>query len=533
MSRVATALPRSTKQIITIVVDFLSLFFAVWGAYCLRLGYWYEPSAEQFALFLLAPVIAAPIFVINGLYRSVIRYVGEQALLAIVKSMGIATLLWTGVAFMTEMRGLEGVPRSVPLLYFMLATGFVAATRFGARWLLWLPLRKRFSNEQILIYGAVKREAPIPASKLDVIVTVEGPSTPLIIRKKDRVAGIWINRERVRIDAAPSFYAVATTGPLSTILSETDNLRHRITIPRAVRAVADPATSYTARLIGEGRKRLAQKVGEEGLEKGIRVKTSSYTRHHVNSTMPRAKLSGTYPNSILANLEVTRMGYDEALLLDNQGFVAEGAGENVFIVKNGKLYTLRGKCFGSYGCPSRVYGSTVAAPIWAKLGVEPVPLNELLERSDAVSLQVVYASRFRGWINERLLNHCKPGQLWVGVSRSSLFDPEALALALTDGRIDACLLDGANPAFAAEGTPLYNVPNLHLTPRLGSHTREAKLRASWYVAHRIHETLSPMVAQAEARVSDFSVLDSLDYQEQSDPQAVTPSQWSSIAMHRG
>ena len=93
-----------------------------------------------------------------------------------------------------------------------------------------------------------------------------------------------------------------------------------------------------------------------------------------------------------------------------------------------------------------------AAPIWAKLGVEPVPLNELLERSDAVSLQVVYASRFRGWINERLLNHCKPGQLWVGVSRSSLFDPEALALALTDGRIDACLLDGANPAFAAEGT---------------------------------------------------------------------------------
>lgn len=154
ISSLVTALPRSTKQIITIVVDFLSLFFAVWGAYCLRLGYWYEPSAEQFALFLLAPVIAAPIFVVNGLYRSVIRYVGEQALLAIVKSMGIATLLWTGVAFMTEMRGLEGVPRSVPLLYFMLATGFVAATRFGARWLLWLPLRKRFGNEQILIYGA-------------------------------------------------------------------------------------------------------------------------------------------------------------------------------------------------------------------------------------------------------------------------------------------------------------------------------------------------------------------------------------------
>ncbi|WP_439586316.1 NAD(P)-dependent oxidoreductase [Hydrogenophaga sp.] len=175
-----------------------------------------------------------------------------------------------------------------------------------------------------------------------------------------------------------------------------------------------------------------------------------------------------------------------------------------------------------------------AADIWDKLKVEPVSLQELLNHSDAISLQMVYASRFKGWINERLLNHCKPGQLWVGVSRSSLFDAEALALALCDGRIDACLLDGANPQFAAEGTPLHGIPNLHLTPRLGSHTREAKLRASWYVAHRIHETLSPGAAaqSAEHRVSDFSALDNLDYQEPGDPQTVTPSQWSSIALHR-
>ncbi|WP_291013226.1 NAD(P)-dependent oxidoreductase [Hydrogenophaga sp.] len=173
-----------------------------------------------------------------------------------------------------------------------------------------------------------------------------------------------------------------------------------------------------------------------------------------------------------------------------------------------------------------------AAPLWDKLGVEPVTINELLARSDAVSLQVVYASRFRGWINERVLNHCKPGQLWVGVSRTSLFDVEALALALSDGRIDACLLDGANPKFAAAGTPLHDLPNLHLTPRLGSHTREAKLRASWYVAHRIHETLAPTAAKEESRHSDFSMLDSLDYAEQDDPQSITPSQWDSIAAHQ-
>ena len=79
-------------------------------------------------------------------------------------------------------------------------------------------------------------------------------------------------------------------------------------------------------------------LGEEGMEKGIRVKTSSFSRHHINVTMPRAKLASTYANSILANLEATQDGYDEALLLDTMGFVAEGAGENVFIVKNGKIY---------------------------------------------------------------------------------------------------------------------------------------------------------------------------------------------------
>jgi branched-chain amino acid aminotransferase len=79
-------------------------------------------------------------------------------------------------------------------------------------------------------------------------------------------------------------------------------------------------------------------LGEEGLEKGIRVKTSSYARHHVNVTMCRAKFSGTYANSILANQEAVEHGYDEALLLDVDGYAAEGPGENLFIVQNGKLY---------------------------------------------------------------------------------------------------------------------------------------------------------------------------------------------------
>jgi branched-chain amino acid aminotransferase len=80
-------------------------------------------------------------------------------------------------------------------------------------------------------------------------------------------------------------------------------------------------------------------LGEDGLNKGIRVKTSSFSRHHVNVSLVRAKASGYYINSILANQEVTAHGYDEALLLDTDGYVSEGAGENVFIVSDGVLIT--------------------------------------------------------------------------------------------------------------------------------------------------------------------------------------------------
>ncbi len=80
-------------------------------------------------------------------------------------------------------------------------------------------------------------------------------------------------------------------------------------------------------------------LGAENMERGIRVRTSSYTRHHVNITMCKAKAIGNYSNSILALHEAVSTGYDEALLLDNEGYVQEGSGENLFLVRNGELYT--------------------------------------------------------------------------------------------------------------------------------------------------------------------------------------------------
>ncbi|UXY17233.1 branched-chain amino acid transaminase [Chitiniphilus purpureus] len=80
-------------------------------------------------------------------------------------------------------------------------------------------------------------------------------------------------------------------------------------------------------------------LGTEGLEKGIRVKTSSFTRHHVNVSMVRAKACGYYINSILAHQEAAADGYDEALVLDTEGYASEGAGENLFVIRKGVLYT--------------------------------------------------------------------------------------------------------------------------------------------------------------------------------------------------
>ena len=80
-------------------------------------------------------------------------------------------------------------------------------------------------------------------------------------------------------------------------------------------------------------------LGKEALEKGIRIRTSSFTRHHVNISMCKAKANGHYINSMLALQEALSCGYDEAMLLDNEGYVAEGSGENIFVVRDGVIYT--------------------------------------------------------------------------------------------------------------------------------------------------------------------------------------------------
>lgn len=95
-----------------------------------------------------------------------------------------------------------------------------------------------FDGSEILIFGAVKRETPIANdSDLQVLIAIEGPSEPLTVRRKDRRFGIWVNTDSVEVDGAPSFYAIATSAPWDTVISDVEDLRHHISIPRTVRSV--------------------------------------------------------------------------------------------------------------------------------------------------------------------------------------------------------------------------------------------------------------------------------------------------------
>ncbi len=94
-----------------------------------------------------------------------------------------------------------------------------------------------FKGSEILIYGAIKRDGPPPPGALGVIIAVSGPQAPVEVRRKERRLGIWVNTNIIDVDSAPTFYAVASSGPMADVLRDIEDLRYRITIPRAIRSV--------------------------------------------------------------------------------------------------------------------------------------------------------------------------------------------------------------------------------------------------------------------------------------------------------
>ncbi len=167
-----------------------------------------------------------------------------------------------------------------------------------------VSITANFDGSEILVYGAVKRETPPPTSStLDVIVTVQGPSTPLLIRRKERVAGIWINNANVKVDQAPSFYAIATTGPLPKILNQTENLRYRISIPSAIRAVGISDEAANAPDFVEALIRLRMAAGTYGVKEGS-VVLNEETLFRADILLPANLIEGDY----IVRLFLTRGG---------------------------------------------------------------------------------------------------------------------------------------------------------------------------------------------------------------------------------
>jgi uncharacterized protein (TIGR02186 family) len=151
-----------------------------------------------------------------------------------------------------------------------------------------------FNGSEILIYGAVKRDAPAPSdAPMEVIITVEGPSVPVTIRRKDRRAGIWINTEAVTVDSAPTFYAVATTGPLTSILKDTENLRYQITIPRVIRAVGITSEATNAGDFVLAMLRLRDEAGLYRLDQG-KVELLEETLFRTDVILPANLTDGEY-----------------------------------------------------------------------------------------------------------------------------------------------------------------------------------------------------------------------------------------------
>ncbi|HSQ72195.1 MAG TPA: NAD(P)-dependent oxidoreductase [Rubrivivax sp.] len=134
-------------------------------------------------------------------------------------------------------------------------------------------------------------------------------------------------------------------------------------------------------------------------------------------------------------------------------------------------------------------GMHASDPIWARSGIEPVGLLDLLRASDAVAVVLTYFPRFAGLFGERLLSECRFNQVWVSLAHSSLFDEHALAQALREGPLAAAWLDSLEPGALDPGRPLRHIDTLQVTPRVGATTRQSRVRSAWAVARRIDELL--------------------------------------------
>lgn len=161
-----------------------------------------------------------------------------------------------------------------------------------------------FDGDDILIFGAVKRETPIPSGDpLEVIVTVSGPDHPVMVRRKEKKLGIWVNTDSVLVDSAPSFYAVATSAPFDTAITDTEDLRHRVSIERAIRSVGAAMHIREAQDFAEAVVRIRENAGLYSIRENT-VAVDQQTLFRTSIKMPADLTEGDYS----ARIFLTRGG---------------------------------------------------------------------------------------------------------------------------------------------------------------------------------------------------------------------------------
>jgi uncharacterized protein (TIGR02186 family) len=157
-----------------------------------------------------------------------------------------------------------------------------------------VPITATFNGSEILVFGAIKREQPIPeGAPLEVVVTIAGPQQPIEIRRKARRFGLWVNASSVRVGAAPSFYAVAATGRLGDVISETEDLRHQISIPRAMRTIGAVEDDPDAEAFVDALIRIRQQEGiYQVFDRGVALDEETLFRTAV--FLPPRLMEGDY-----------------------------------------------------------------------------------------------------------------------------------------------------------------------------------------------------------------------------------------------
>jgi uncharacterized protein (TIGR02186 family) len=154
-----------------------------------------------------------------------------------------------------------------------------------------------FDGSEIFVFGAVKREAPMPDGELGVIVTIAGPSVPVTVRRKERRFGIWVNTEGVEIEAAPSYYAVATSANFDDVLSIRENLRYRVSVPSMIEAISAPATVIDASTYVQALMRIREDADSYLLLEGA-VVIDDDTLFRTRIQLPSALTEGAYATRI-------------------------------------------------------------------------------------------------------------------------------------------------------------------------------------------------------------------------------------------